>query len=91
MNVQYTVLHPQLCGQGVDLVLAEALEAAEADTWARVGTLFASRLIGWPATISWPAIVRAVVFAGIVGLVFRGPAGPEGGHAVPGGGPSGLE
>lgn len=34
------------------------------------GALVASRLIGWPAALSWPAIVGAVVFAGIVGLVF---------------------
>jgi putative ABC transport system permease protein len=34
------------------------------------GALVASRLIGWPAALSWPAIVGAVIFAGIVGLVF---------------------
>ena len=34
------------------------------------GALLASRLVGWPAAISWPAIVGAVCFAGIVGLVF---------------------
>jgi putative ABC transport system permease protein len=34
------------------------------------GALLASRLVGWPAAISWPAIVGAVVFAGVVGLVF---------------------
>jgi len=34
------------------------------------GALLASRLMGWPAAISWPAIVGAVLFAGIVGLVF---------------------
>jgi putative ABC transport system permease protein len=34
------------------------------------GALFASRLMGWPAALSWPAIVGAVIFAGIVGLVF---------------------
>jgi putative ABC transport system permease protein len=34
------------------------------------GALLASRLIGWPAALSWPAIIGAVVFAGIVGLVF---------------------
>jgi putative ABC transport system permease protein len=33
------------------------------------GALAASRLMGWPAAISWPAIIGAVVFAGIVGLV----------------------
>jgi putative ABC transport system permease protein len=26
--------------------------------------------MGWPAALSWPAIIGAVVFAGIVGLVF---------------------
>lgn len=34
------------------------------------GALLASRLMGWPAAVSWPAIVGAVIFAGIVGLVF---------------------
>jgi putative ABC transport system permease protein len=34
------------------------------------GALVASRLLGWPAAMSWPAIVGAVFFAGIVGLVF---------------------
>jgi putative ABC transport system permease protein len=34
------------------------------------GALFASRLMGWPAALSWPAIMGAVIFAGIVGLVF---------------------
>jgi putative ABC transport system permease protein len=34
------------------------------------GALLASRLMGWPAALSWPSIIGAVVFAGIVGLVF---------------------
>jgi putative ABC transport system permease protein len=34
------------------------------------GALLASRLVGWPAAISWPAIVGAVLFAGVVGLIF---------------------
>lgn len=34
------------------------------------GAMLASRLVGWPAAISWPAIVGAVLFAGVVGLVF---------------------
>jgi putative ABC transport system permease protein len=34
------------------------------------GALLASRLMGWPAAISWPAIIGAVIFAGIVGLIF---------------------
>jgi putative ABC transport system permease protein len=34
------------------------------------GALLASRLMGWPAALSWPAIIGAVVFAAIVGLVF---------------------
>jgi putative ABC transport system permease protein len=34
------------------------------------GALAASRVMGWPAAISWPAIAGAVVFAGIVGLIF---------------------
>ena len=34
------------------------------------GAGVASRLMGWPAAISWPAIIGAVIFAGIVGLIF---------------------
>lgn len=34
------------------------------------GALLASRLLGWPAAVSWPAIIAAVLFAGSVGLVF---------------------
>jgi len=34
------------------------------------GALVASRVVGWPAAVSWPAIVGAVIFAGIVGLIF---------------------
>ena len=34
------------------------------------GAFVASRLMGWPAALSWPAIIGAVLFAGIVGLVF---------------------
>ncbi len=34
------------------------------------GALVASRLMGWPAALSWTAIIGAVLFAGIVGLVF---------------------
>jgi putative ABC transport system permease protein len=34
------------------------------------GAQLASRLLGWPAALSWPAIIGAVLFAGIVGLVF---------------------
>jgi putative ABC transport system permease protein len=34
------------------------------------GALTTSRLVGWPAAISWPAIAGAVLFAGIVGLAF---------------------
>ena len=34
------------------------------------GALFASRLLGWPAALSWPAIIGSVLFAGVVGLVF---------------------
>lgn len=34
------------------------------------GALVASRLMGWPAAVSWPAILGAVVFAGLVGLIF---------------------
>jgi putative ABC transport system permease protein len=34
------------------------------------GAMLASRLVGWPAAISWPAIVGAVLFAGVVGLAF---------------------
>ena len=34
------------------------------------GAFLAARLLGWPAALSWPAIVGAVLFAGVVGLVF---------------------
>jgi putative ABC transport system permease protein len=34
------------------------------------GAFLASRLMGWPAALSWPAIIGAVVFAAIIGLVF---------------------
>lgn len=34
------------------------------------GALLASRLLGWPAAVSWPAIIAAVLFASSVGLVF---------------------
>jgi putative ABC transport system permease protein len=34
------------------------------------GALLASRLLGWPAAVSWAAIIAAVLFAGVVGLVF---------------------
>ena len=34
------------------------------------GALIASRVMGWPAALSWPAIIGAVLFAGIVGLIF---------------------
>jgi len=37
LDVQYTVLHPQLCGQGGNIVLREALEAADAETTVVVG------------------------------------------------------
>ena len=37
MDVKYTVLHPQLCGQGGNAVLAEALKAAGPDTYVLVG------------------------------------------------------
>jgi putative ABC transport system permease protein len=34
------------------------------------GAFAASRLMGWPAALSWPAVVGAVVFAALVGVVF---------------------
>jgi putative ABC transport system permease protein len=34
------------------------------------GALGASRMMGWPVAVSWPAIVGAVLFATLVGLVF---------------------
>jgi len=34
------------------------------------GAFGASRLMGWPAALYWPAIVGAVVFSAVVGLVF---------------------
>jgi putative ABC transport system permease protein len=34
------------------------------------GAMVASRLMGWPAALWWPAIAGAVIFASIIGLVF---------------------
>jgi putative ABC transport system permease protein len=34
------------------------------------GAFLAARVLGWPAALSWPAIIGAVVFAAIIGLVF---------------------
>jgi putative ABC transport system permease protein len=34
------------------------------------GTFLASRLMGWPAALSWPAVIGAVLFAALVGVVF---------------------
>jgi len=36
-DVEYAVLHPQLCGQGGNVVLAEALRTADDDTYVVVG------------------------------------------------------
>ncbi len=33
LNVQYTILHPQLCGQGGNEALADALKSADEDTY----------------------------------------------------------
>jgi heterodisulfide reductase subunit A-like polyferredoxin len=37
LDVEYTVLHPQLCGQGGNVVLTEALQAADDETYVVVG------------------------------------------------------
>lgn len=37
LEVQYAVLHPQLCGQGGNQVLTDALRTADADTWVVCG------------------------------------------------------
>jgi heterodisulfide reductase subunit A-like polyferredoxin len=37
LDVKYTVLHPQLCGQGGNAVLADALASSGKDTWVIVG------------------------------------------------------
>jgi heterodisulfide reductase subunit A-like polyferredoxin len=37
LDVQYTVLHPQLCGQGGNAVLAEVLSNADHDTYVLSG------------------------------------------------------
>jgi putative ABC transport system permease protein len=34
------------------------------------GAFVASRLMGWPAALSWPAVIGAVLFAALVGVVF---------------------
>ncbi|MBI2202441.1 MAG: ABC transporter permease, partial [Candidatus Rokubacteria bacterium] len=33
------------------------------------GAFLAARVLGWPAALSWPAIIGAVLFAAIIGLV----------------------
>jgi heterodisulfide reductase subunit A-like polyferredoxin len=37
LDVKYTVLHPQLCGQGGNAVLADALASSDEGTWVIVG------------------------------------------------------
>jgi len=37
LEVQYAVLHPQLCGQGGNQVVMDALRSADADTWVVCG------------------------------------------------------
>jgi heterodisulfide reductase subunit A-like polyferredoxin len=37
LDVKYTVLHPQLCGQGGNVILTEALQTAGPDTYVVVG------------------------------------------------------
>jgi heterodisulfide reductase subunit A-like polyferredoxin len=37
LDVEYSVLHPQLCGQGGNKVLTEALQSADAETYVVVG------------------------------------------------------
>lgn len=37
LDVKYTVLHPQLCGQGGNAILVEALQEAGPDTYVLVG------------------------------------------------------
>jgi putative ABC transport system permease protein len=34
------------------------------------GAFLGARILGWPVALSWPAIIGAVVFAGVVGLIF---------------------
>lgn len=34
------------------------------------GAFLAAHLLGWPAALSWPAIIGAVLFAGVIGLIF---------------------
>lgn len=37
LDVKYSVLHPQLCGQGGNVILTEALQTAGPDTYVVVG------------------------------------------------------
>jgi len=37
LDVKYSVLHPQLCGQGGNMILTEALQTAGPDTYVVVG------------------------------------------------------
>jgi putative ABC transport system permease protein len=34
------------------------------------GAFLAARVLGWPAALSWPAVIGAVLLAGVVGLIF---------------------
>jgi putative ABC transport system permease protein len=34
------------------------------------GAFLAARVLGWPAALSWPAIIGAVMFAAVIGLIF---------------------
>jgi heterodisulfide reductase subunit A-like polyferredoxin len=37
LSVEYTIVHPQLCGQGGNLVLTEALRSTDPETYILVG------------------------------------------------------
>ncbi len=76
LEVQYTVLHPQLCGPGGNEVLIEAMKNADSDTYIMCGAcapeaqekLFKKvmRLTGFPAERYIPVDIRMTDNDGIL-------------------------
>jgi len=54
----------------MEAVMVTALGGALGVILGLGGTFLASRLVGTPAALSWPAVVGAVLFAALVGMVF---------------------
>jgi putative ABC transport system permease protein len=54
----------------LEAVIVTALGGALGVILGLAGTFLASRLMGTPAALSWPAVIGAVLFATLVGVVF---------------------